>query len=134
MIGFLITALVLSVAVATYMYLDWGVLQILGIGFLLTMAHEADEKGPAWRRILWVIFAFSLLVLGHFIIDDTLFYWGALLLSGLLFFISIAMLFNLFNSKPGDGSVLTVYFLGLIILFPVGVWVLYVGLEGLGYW
>jgi len=130
----MITFGVIAAMVATYVYLDWSIIQILGVAFVLVVVDSADENGPVWRRGLLVVLAFSLMVLGHFVIDDNFMNWGALLLAGVLFFVCIALLSEIFKFKPGDGSVLTAYFLGLIILVPIAVFVLYQGMKGLGYW
>lgn len=134
MIKFLIAFGIIAAMVATYVYLDWGFVQILGVAFVLAMVDTADKRGPVWRRGIWITLVFSLLVLGHFVIDDYFMYWGALLLAGLLFIISIALLYHLINPESGIGSVLTAYFIGLITLFPVAVYVLYVGMKGLEFW
>ena len=133
MIGWFITIAVLATVVASYVYLDWNVLQIIGVAFVVTFASVVDEKGPKWRQVLWAILAFLLMVLAHFIVSDTVIYWGALLLSAIFFLLAVSAVFGLMNSKPGDGSVLTAYFLGLIISVPLGFLFLYQGLEGLGY-
>jgi len=131
---FIITFGSIAAVIAAYVYLDWSILQILGAVFLLMFAFVSDEKGPIWRKTLWVVLVLLLMVLGHFMINDNVMYWGAILLSALLFIISFFLLMGLINPESGAGSVLTVYFLGVIILTPIAVWTLYTGLNGLGYW
>ena len=123
----------LATAVVSYIYLDWGVLQIIGVTFVVLFVNVADEKGPVWRRTLWSLFALVLMVLAHFIMTDDIVYWIELIGSTLLFLISVGLVLELMNSKPGDGSVLTVYVLGLIICVPIAGLLLYKGLSGLGY-
>ena len=132
-VKFMITIGVLAVIAATYVYLDWGILQILGVAFVLLTVATIDENGPAWRRGLFVALTFSILVLGHFVVDDNLMSWGALILASVLFFICITFISEIFKFKPGDGSVLTAYVLGLIIIFPIAIFFLYQGMTGLGY-
>jgi len=134
MIEFIITLSILATAVASYMYLDWSIIQILGAAFVLVAVNTADEKGPVWRRTLLVSLTFSLMVLGHFVIYDSFMYWGALLLSGVLFITSISCLHYLFNAESGAGSTLTFAFLGIVSTAPIAIYVLYVGMSGLGYW
>lgn len=134
MTKFIISFSAIAIMIATYIYLDWSFLQILGVCFVLIAAHTADEKGPVWRRGLLVSLVFTLMVLGHFVIDDNLMYWGALVVSCILFIVSIYSLNFLFTAKPGAGSVLTMALLGVIICFPTAIYVTYLGLNGLGYW
>ncbi len=129
----LVFILGLVTAVATYVYLDWSIWQIFGVLFVVSFAYIADEEGPKWRQTLWAVLAFSLMVLAHFVVSDNILYWGELLLSAIFFLIAISALLALMNSKPGDGSVLTAYFLGLILCVPLGFLFLYQGLVGLGY-
>ena len=134
MIKFMLTFGVIATIIATYVYLDWSIFQIIGVVFLLAMVNTADEAGPVWRRTLLVALTFSLLVAGHFVVSDNIMYWGALLLSCALFIISFYSLYYLFNAERGAGSTLTVAFLGMIFTFPIAVYVLYLALSGLGYW
>lgn len=134
MTKFIITFGILATTVATYVYLDWGVMQILGVWIVLVAVNTANENGPVWRRALLVSLAFSLMVLGHFVISDNFMYWGALLLSCVLFIVSFTCLHYLFNAEPGAGSTLTFAFLGIIITAPIAIYVLYEGMNGLGYW
>ena len=134
MIDFIITLGTIATMIATYVYLDWSIIQIFGVAFVLGMVYTADERGPIWRRSLWVALTFSLFVAGHFIIADNFIYWGALLLSCLLFMISISLVHYLFTAEPGAGSTLTFAFLGIIFIFPIAIYVLFLGMKGLGYW
>ena len=131
---FIIIFGILVSIVATYIYLDWGVMQIIGVGFALVFVNTADENGPVWRRTLLVTLAFALMVLGHFVINDNVMYWGALLLSSVLFIASFSCLYYLFNHEPGAGSTLTFAFLAMIVTAPFAFYVLFVGMNGLGYW
>jgi hypothetical protein len=123
----------LATAAATYIYLDWTVWQIIGAAVVVMFASIVDEKGPKWRQTIWGMLAFLSMVLAHFVVTDTVIYWGELLLSAIFFLLAVSAIFALMNSKPGDGSVGTAYFLGLIICIPLGFWFLYQGLENLGY-
>ena len=134
MIKFIVTLGVIATMIATYVYLDWSFIQILGVAFVLGMVDTADERGPIWRRSLWVALAFSLLVAAHFVINDDFMYWGALLLSCVLFIICISLLKYLFTAERGAGSTLTFSFLGIIFIFPIAIYVLYLGMKGVGYW
>lgn len=92
-----------------------------------------DEKGPVWRRALWPLMAFELMVAGHFLITDTVIYWIEIAGAVLLFMIAAGALFGMLNHKPGDGSTLTVFFLGFAICGLLGLLFLFLGLDGLGY-
>ncbi|BCN92865.1 hypothetical protein THMIRHAM_06500 [Thiomicrorhabdus immobilis] len=133
MFGFIVALLVLVSAVATYKYLDWGVLQIIGVAFVVALVYEIDEKGAVWRKTLWSSLAFSAMVLAHFWITDNSVYWIEVAGSVLLFMLAVALLFGILGHKPGDGSVLTVYFLGLVIIVPIAGILMYKGLAGVGY-
>lgn len=122
-----------TTAAATYIYLGWTIWQIIGAGLVLSAVFFIDERGPLWRRVLSALFVFSLMVLAHFFVTDTIFYWGELLLSAIFFLLAILSLFGAMSHKPGDGSTLTAYMLGLIICIPLGFLFLYQGLENLGY-
>jgi len=124
----------ITMAIITYIYLDWSILQIIGVSFLLIAADSAVDKKATWVRYLAVVTAFGVLVLGHFYIDDSWMNWGTLVISGILFIAAISALFGLINSKRGDGSVLTVMFLVFIISLPLAIYTLYSGLTGLGIW
>ncbi len=123
----------LATAAATYIYLDWTIWQIIGAGIILSVVFTALETEPMWRRVLGTLFVFSLMVLGHFFVTDTVLYWGELLLSAIFFLLAISSLFGAMSHKPGDGSTLTGYMLGLIVCILLGFWFLYQGLESLGY-
>lgn len=123
----------LATAVASYIYLDWGVLQIIGVMLVVLFAFEADEKGPMWRKTLWSLLVLSLMILAHFFMTDDVIYWIELVGSALLFLISVGLIFALINPEHGAGSVLTFYALGVIICVPIAVLLLYKGLSGLGY-
>lgn len=130
----IVTFSIIPTLIASYIYLDWGIMQLLGICFVIACIDSINEKRPVLQRVFWDLLALSLMVLGHFVIDDKFMDWGAILLSAILFFTSIALLYGLLNSKSGDGSVLTVYFLGIIIIFPLAIFILYQAMTGLGYW
>jgi len=132
-IGWLITITALATVVASYVYLDWSILQIIGVALVVMFASVVDEKGPKWRQAIWGMLAFLSMVLAHFVVTDTVIYWGELLLSAIFFLLAVSAIFALMNSKPGDGSVLTAYFLGLVLSVPLGFLFLYQGLVGLGY-
>lgn len=134
MAGFITTFTAIATMVAAYVYLNWGIMQILGVAFILITVNAAVENKPAWQKNLLVIVVFSLMVLGHFVINDNIMNWGALLLSAVLLLICILLISGIYKLKPGDGSVLTAYVLGLIIFFPIAIYTLYQGMQGLGYW
>ena len=133
MIAWFLTIAGLATAVATYVYLEWSVWQILGALFVVTFAIVADEQGPKWRQALWAVLALLFMILAHFVVSDNVIYWGELLLSAIFFLLAVSAIFALMNSKPGDGSVLTAYFLGLVLSVPLGFLFLYQGLVGLGH-
>lgn len=124
----------IAVMIATNLYLDWSFLQIMGVIFVLVAVDTADETGPVWRKRLLVGFAFSLMVLAHFVVADGVMYLGALIASCVLFMISIYSLVYLFNAEGGAGSTLTFAFISFIFFFPIAIYVLYIGMSGLGYW
>ncbi len=131
--NFIIAALGLATAGATYLYLEWSVWQIIGAGLVLSVVFTIDERAPMWRRVLSTLFVFSLMVLAHFFVTDNVIYWGELVFAAFLFLMAILSLFGMMSHKPGDGSTLTAYFLGLIVCIPLGFLFLYQGLESLGY-
>jgi len=133
MIQSLISLIVLGVAVATYMYLDWGILQILGAGLVVLVVYDLDEQGPVWRKAFTAFLAFAFMVAAHFVVTDSVIYSAELVGAGLLLLASIGFVFGMLKHKPGDGSTLTVFFLGLIICAPLGFFFLHQGLAGLGY-
>jgi len=128
------TLVVLAAAIATYIYLDWSVLQIIGVAFLVLFASQVDEKGPVWRKTVWAMVTFSLTVLGHFFVSDNALYWIESVFSALLFALAAGSLIGMLKHKPGDGSTLTVYFLSLVISLPIALLLLYKGMTGLRYW
>jgi hypothetical protein len=131
--GQVLTLLGMAAALATYVYLDWSVWQIIGAALVVMFASIVDEKGPKWRQAVWGMLAFLSMVLAHFVVTDTVIYWGEILLSVIFFLLAVFTMFALMNLKSGDGSVGTAAFLGLIISVPLGFLFLYQGLEGLGY-
>ena len=126
-------AALLSTAVLTYLYLDWGVLQILGAGLVVLVVYDLDGNGPVWRRTLMAFLAFAFMVAAHFVVTDSVIYSAELVGAVLLFLVSIGSVIGMLKHKPSDGSTLTAYFLGLIICAPLGFFFMYQGLTGLGY-
>ncbi|NPA73034.1 MAG: hypothetical protein GXO35_09435 [Gammaproteobacteria bacterium] len=122
-----------AMAGTSYIYLDWGFLQILGASFLGMMAYQADQNGPVWRRLVWTLLTLALLVAGHFSLSDTVFYWGELVIALFLLLLAVSMVFSIMNHQPGDGSVLTIYALMLVFSLPLGAILLYKSLNGLGF-
>jgi len=133
-IQIVMTIVVLAIAIASYIYLDWGVLQITGVGFVVLLVYEIDEEGPAWRKSVWALLSFLVMVLAHFFVPDNAIYWIGLGFSALLFLAATASIIGLLNHKPGDGSTATLFFIILVISLPVGLLILYNGMVGLGYW
>lgn len=123
----------IGVPVGSYFILDWGFLQILGAIIVMMVAFEIDEKGPIWRRWMWSLFSYDVMILGHFFIDDSVMNWGLVLLSVLLIFIIVMILVGIKDYKTGDGSTITVYVLGLIIVVPITAVVIYKSLGSFGY-
>jgi hypothetical protein len=126
-------AAVVGGVVTAYVYLEWGVLQILGAIFLMMFAFQADEKGPAWRRYFWSLLTAGLMVLGHFYLDEAWTAWGSALLSVVMMLIVGAILVGIKEYKAGDGSSITFYILGLFITIPITVYVVYKTLGAFGY-
>ena len=133
LIEFLVAFSVVATMTATKKYLNWSLLQDFGAAIVLVAVYVADKRGPVWRKSLLVALSFSLMVAGHFVIDDYYMYWGALLLSCVLFIASFYLLYFLLTAEPGWGSVLSIAFLGLVCSFPIAVYVLYFAMKGLGY-
>lgn len=117
----------------TYVYLDWGILQIIGVIFVLTFVYEMDEKGPKWRQILWTIAAFGVMVVAHFFMADNVVYWIEIAGSVLLFLIAITLFFSISTAGSGAGSVVTFYFLGIVFCVPIAIYLMTLGLTGLAY-
>lgn len=123
----------IGVPVGSYLILGWGFFQILGAIFVMTMAFELDEKGPVLRRWIWALLTFDVMILGHFYINDTYLAWGLVVLSSVLVII-ILMIFNAIREyKTGDGSTITFYFLGLIVVIPITGLVIFNTLAAFGY-
>ena len=123
----------IGVPVGSYFILDWGFLQIFGAIFVMSMAFEIDEKGSTWRRWMWALLSFDVMVLGHFFIGESYIAWGLGLLSLVLIFVILMILKGMLDYKAGDGSTITVYVLGLIILIPITGGVIYKTMVAFGY-
>ncbi len=119
----------IAVAVLCYIYLDWGILQLLGVTFLVSAPFSAFEKLSTASRLLLSAIIFGLLVAAHFYLNDSIFYASGLLLSAVLYLVAIGCLLGLINHKPGDGSLLTLYFLCIVFTTPLATYVLYTSLS-----
>jgi hypothetical protein len=73
-----------------------------------------------------------LMVLAHFFVPHEAIYGFEILGSLVLFGFAGAAFYGLRNAKAGDGSVLTLYFLAMLVLVPMGGLFLYWGLSGFG--
>ena len=123
----------IGLPVGSYFILDWGFLQIFGAIIVMMVAFESDEKGPVWRRWMWSLFSYDVMILGHFFIDDSVMNWALVLFSVLLIFIIVMILVGIKDYKTGDGSTITVYVLGLLIVVPITAFVIYKSLGSFGY-
>lgn len=131
--NWLVVILGLIVSGLTYVYLDWGILQIIGVMLVLAVVYELDEKGPKWRKLTWTMTAFGLMVMAHFFMADEAIYWIEIAGSVLLFLTAIGLFFSLATAGSGAGSVLTVYFLGIVLCVPIAIYLMILGLTGLAY-
>jgi len=120
-------------SVLTYHYWDWGLLKILGGIFLIGLASELDERGSWWRKISWIVLAFAIIVLGHLWVSEVALNWLELLAGVILLGVVFSLLQALRHSQPGDGSVLTFYFLGVVLFTPFALYLLYDALASLGF-
>jgi len=123
----------IGVPVGSYFILDWGFLQILGAIFLMSMAFEVDERGPIWRRWLWSFLMASVMLAGHFYLDESYIAWGLALLSVVLLLVILMIFIAIADYKSGDGSTITAYVLGLIITVPITGVVIYQTMAAFGY-
>jgi len=123
----------IGVPFGAYFILDWGVLQVLGAIFLMSMAFELDETGPIWRRWLWSFLMALVMLAGHFYLGESYIAWGLVLLSLVLILIILMILNGIREYKTGDGSTITFYVLGLIVFIPVTVIVIYNTMAAFGY-
>ncbi|MDX1351913.1 MAG: hypothetical protein R3254_02805 [Thiomicrorhabdus sp.] len=101
------TAVFIGVPVSSYLILDWGFLQIFGAIIVMSVAFEIDEKGSTWRRWMWALLSFDVMVLGHLFIDDSIMNWGLVFLSAVLIIIVLMILVGIKDYKAGDGSTIT---------------------------
>jgi len=123
----------IGVPVGSYLILDWGILQIIGAIFVMTMVFSIDEKSPLWRRWTWSLLSFDVMVLAHFFIEDSILNWGLVLLSVVLIVIILFILAGMLDYKLGDGSTITFYFLALVIVIPITGVVIYKTVAAFGY-
>ena len=123
----------IGVPVGSYLILDWGFLQIFGAIFVMMMAFEIDERGSTWRRWMWALLSFDVMVLSHFFISESYIAWGLVLLSLILIFAILMIFIAIAEYKSGDGSTITAYILGLIILIPITSGVIYKTMAAFGY-
>lgn len=114
-------------------YIDWSFFQIVGVIFTLIIIFDMEDKSKTiWKRVPWAFLTLVCMVLIHYFVNDSILEWIKLIFSVILLFVSFFSLINIFNLKPGDGSVLTVYMLMLIFSAPVGLYMLFNAFDVLG--
>ncbi len=123
----------IAIATLCYLFLDWGILQLIGVTFVVSAPFSAFEKLSTASRLLLSAILFGLLVAAHFYLDDSIFYALGLLLSAVLYLVAAICLRGIIKPQAAIGSLLTVYFLGTILLTPLATYVLYTSLHKLAW-
>lgn len=75
----------------------------------------------------------SVMLAGHFYLDESYISWGLALLSVVLIFVILMIFIAIAGYKSGDGSTITAYVLGLIITVPITGVVIYQTMAAFGY-
>ena len=121
---------------------EFGMWESMAVMSVFAITLQRVEKKPFALRLMSYIITVGVTVLvikwihsQGWGVDESIKAWGMAIMGGIFLLISVSSLFGFSNAsqEKGSGSVLSVYFFGVVIFLPLAYYFMHTGLKLLGY-